>query len=133
MLSFILGMIALFFIVMVISFLLKQYVFPKFKVNKWIILGIAIVAFLVPLFLQLNGQKLDSKFAFLQAAVIALLFIWFLDSSGWGPKAAQPKAKKPKYSAPAVIKSKAKPNRLKNSNMEVIDIKDIKKKTKKKK
>lgn len=132
----VLEIIGLAIVVFIAYSLLKQYVFSKFKVNKWIIIGIAVAVFVVPLILgATNVLKMNFIFSIIQSGVFVILFLWFMDTMGWGPKPAPAKSNlknnKTKYAATPVIKAKAKPNRLKNTDMEVIDIKDIKKKKKK--
>ncbi|MBC8061911.1 MAG: hypothetical protein H7Y18_14760 [Clostridiaceae bacterium] len=125
---------------MVIGFitysLLKKYVFSKLKVNKWVIVGIFVIAFVGPMFLiQAEVIKENSIFTNIQSGVVIVLVLWFMDTMGLRgkPRPAQVnlKTNKTKYATTAVIKAKAKPNRLRNTDMEVIDIKDIKKKKKK--
>ena len=115
---------------------LKKYVFSKFKVNKWIIIGIAAAIFFMPLILiGTRALQINSIFSSIQSGVFVVLLLWLMDTTGWGPKPAPAKANlktnKLKYATTTVIKAKAKPNRLKNTDMEIIDIKDIKKKKKK--
>jgi len=116
--------------------ILKKYVFSRLKVNKWMIIGIVIAVFAVPFILSLaNVIKMNSIFSKIQSGIVVILFLWLMDTMGWGAK-SQPakgnlKTNKTKYTTTPVIKAKAKPNRLKNTDMEVIDIKDIKKKKKK--
>ena len=128
--------IGLVILVYIIYAVLKKYFFSKFKVNKWIIIGIILAVFAVPLILSsVMGFKMNIIISTIQSGVLVILFLWFMDTMGWGPKTAPSKTKlktnKTKYATTTVIKSKAKPNRLKNTDMEVIDIKDIKKKKKK--
>ena len=115
---------------------LKKYVFSKFKVNKWVIIIAAVVVIILPLVLMSAiGLQMNSVISTIQSGLIVLLTLWFMDIMGWGPKTApassNAKKNKAKYATTSVIKSKAKPNRLKYTDMEVIDIKDIKKKKKK--
>ena len=135
-LIFVIEIIGLAILAFIAYSLLKKYVFSKFKVNKWIIIGAAVIVFVVPLVLNLtNVIKLSFIFSTIQSGVMVILLLWLMDTIGWGPKPlpakSNAKTNKTKYATTTVIKSKAKPNRLKNSDMEVIDIKDIKKKKKK--
>ena len=128
--------IGLVILVYIIYAVLKKYFFSKFKVHKWIIIGIIIAVFAVPLILSsAMGFKMNIIISTIQSGVLVILFLWFMDTMGWGPKPAPSKTNlktnKTKYATTTVIKAKAKPNRLKNTDMEVIDIKDIKKKKKK--
>ena len=134
-LFFILRIVALSIVVFIAYSLLRKYVFSKFKVNKWIIIGIAVVVLVGSLILnQFTGLQTNTIFITIQSGVFVVLFLWFMDTMGWGPKPVPAKSNlkttKTKYATPTVIKAKAKPNRLKNTDMEVINIKDIKKKKK---
>jgi energy-coupling factor transporter transmembrane protein EcfT len=133
-LKFILEIIGLTIVVFVGYAFLKQYVFSKLKVNKWVVIGLALVTIVLPIILQVSGVKWNSVFSIIQSIILVILFLWFFDLMGWGPK-TQPSNnsnnKKSKYTAPTVIKAKAKPNRLKTTDMEVIDIKNVKKNKKK--
>ena len=134
-LFFILKIIALSIVVFITYSLLRKYVFSKFKVNKWVIIGIAVVVLVVSVILnQITGLQTNMIFVTIQSGIFVVLFLWFMDTMGWGPKPAPVKStsknSKTKYSTTPVIKAKAKPNRLKNTDMEVINIKDIKKKKK---
>jgi len=135
-LIYVLRIIGLVIFVYIIYALLKKYFFSKFKVNKWIIIGLILAVFAVPLILSsVLVFKMNIIISTIQSGVLVILFLWFMDTMGWGPKTAPSKTKlktnKTKYATTTVIKSKAKPNRLKNTDMEVIDIKDIKRKKKK--
>ena len=139
-LIFVVEIIVLAIVVFIAYSILKKYVFSKFKVNKWIIISIAVVVFAVPLILsqvfnQAKFLQANSIFSVIQSGIFVFLFLWFMDTMGWGPKPVPAKdnlkTNKTKYASTTVIKAKAKPNRLKNTDMEVIDIKDIKKKKKK--
>ena len=139
-LIFVLQIIGLAIVVFIAYSILQKYVFLKFKVNKWIIIGIAIAVFIVPLIISqtFSGAKFlqtNRIFSIIQSGIFVMLFLWFMDTMGWRPKQAPVKSNvktsKTKYTSTTVIKAKAKPNRLKTTDMEVIDIKDIKKKKKK--
>ena len=99
----------LYFAVMAIASLLifwggRKYVFSKVKVNKWILLGIAIVLLLTQSFLRIN----DTWITMIFTIVTLGFFIWFMDiQSTGGPKVPEKKI---------VIKPKAKPNRVKHLN-----------------
>ena len=134
-LFFILKIIALSIVVFITYSLLRKYVFSKFKVNKWIIIGIAVVVLVASVILnQVKALQTNMVFVTIQSGVFVVLFLWFMDTMGWGPKPVPAKSNlktnKTKYATTAVIKAKAKPNRLQNTDMEVINIKDIKKKKK---
>lgn len=116
--------------------LLRQYVFSRIKVNKWVIICIAVVAFLIPLVLQVIGVKLTSTLIYIQSGIYVIIFLWLFDTLGWGRRPVQTKNTNIKNANSKkdniVIRSKAKPNRLKNTDMEVIDISDAKSRKKKK-
>ncbi|MPQ44694.1 hypothetical protein [Clostridium tarantellae] len=82
--------------------LLGRYVFNKVKVNKWIILTISVISFIISFFFNIG---LILKMVLLGIFVISIL--WFLDVN----KNGYPKPKKDKK---VVIKPKAKPNRVKD-------------------
>ena len=131
-LQYVLQIILLTIVVFVIYSLLKKYIFSKIKVNKWVIIGVAVLALLIPVILQLLGIKINSNFVYIQSGIYVVIFLWLFDTLGWGPKSAPAKVSKNK-SDNTVIRAKAKPNRLKNTDMEVIDINEGKNKKKKKK
>lgn len=83
---------------------LSRFVFNKVRVNKWIILAVAIIIFLIPMFIPMNQW-----FVIIISGVATILFLWFLDIVRNG----YPKIKKEKK---VVIKPKAKPNRVKHNN-----------------
>jgi uncharacterized membrane protein YhfC len=103
---------------------LRVYVFSKLKVNKWIILGIAIAIFLLQNILAATYRNtiLDYVLSF----IFIILFLWFFDMTRYG--ANNPRNKKPEYKIvpykkdknkkDVVIKPKAKPNRIKNNKEE---------------
>lgn len=95
-----------FAVIMLIAFnLLNVFVFSKIRANKWIVLGAAILAFFLPALLGVNLQG-NIFFSLLQSGVFVILFLWFMDISGFGKRRA---AKSEKI----VIRPKAKPNRVK--------------------
>ena len=127
-LIYVLEIIGLAIVVFIAYSVLKKYVFSKLKVNKWIIIGIAVADFLVPLILsQAKIIQMNFIVSIIQSAIFVFMFLWFMDTMGWGPKPVPTaksnlKTNKTKYAATPIIKAKAKPNRLKNTDMEVIDI-----------
>ena len=84
--------------------LLSRYVFNRVRVNKWIILALAIIIFLIPMFINLG-----SWISLIVSAIAVILLFWFFDVQRNG----YPKFKKDKK---VVIKPKAKPNRVKHNN-----------------
>lgn len=132
-LQFMIQIILLTIVVFFVYSVLKRYVFSRFKVNKWIIICIAVIALVFPFVLQLIiGVKINSTLTYISSGVYVIIFLWLFDTLGWGPKVAPPKSPNNKKDN-IVIRSKAKPNRLKNTNMEVIDINEAKNKKNKKK
>ena len=85
--------------------LLKKYVFPKVRINKYIPLTVAVILFIVQFALQ---EKLPfwGGTAITIGAVLAFFWFWEIQQTG-GPKASKEKK--------IVIKSKAKPNRVKKN------------------
>ncbi len=96
------------FIVLVASLLLcKEFVFSKVRINKYIPLAISIAILLVQLALPFFEIHLNFWVTAIFSVLIVVTFFWFMDiHQTGGPK---PKEKK------IVIKSKAKPNRVKNN------------------
>lgn len=91
--------IALMFVLFILG---KKFVFSKVKVNKWIILSIAIVLFIAQLIFKSTNMWLNMIFTL----VIVWFFLWFFDiQSTGGPKQKEKKIE---------IRPKAKPNRAKH-------------------
>ena len=89
--------------------ILRKTVLHKLKVNKWIVFTVMIVVFIVTALFQ---PQLDDNvyLKYLTQGIFILLFLWFLDLSGF-TKRVDARAKKNAM----VIKPKAKPNRVKNN------------------
>ena len=80
----------------------RKYVFSKARVNKWIILSIAIVLFVAQFFMKIQNMWLNTIFSL----VVVWFFLWFMDiQSTGGPKKKEKKIE---------IRPKAKPNRVKH-------------------
>ena len=81
--------------------LCKKFIFSKVRINKWIPLSISVVLFAIQIFLGGMNSYVTAVVSILAVS----FFLWFMDiiQTG-GPK------KKEKQ---IVIKSKAKPNRVK--------------------
>jgi len=88
-------------IIVAVYLLCKKYIFSKIRINKWIPLSISIVLFAIQIFLG----GINSYVTAVISVFAISFFLWFMDivQTG-GPK------KKVKQ---IVIKSKAKPNRVK--------------------
>ena len=108
-LGYILGAIVFAIVVFVTFSLLGRYVFNKTRVNKWAILAVAIITFIITFFIPDFNPigSLAIQVVLMYICVISIL--WFIDVN----KNGYPKIKKEKK---IVIKSKAKPNRAKKNN-----------------
>lgn len=102
----ILSYIAYFAITIILMLLLltlgKKFVFSKVRVNKWIILAIAVVLFVIQFLVKSNNPFVTMAFSL----VIVWFFLWFFDIQNTG--GAKKKEKK------IEIRPKAKPNRVKH-------------------
>jgi len=87
--------------------LLKVYVTPRIKVNKWIVLILAAIIFMIPIF-----TGLPLPWNIIPSGITAILLLWFMDLSGFGGRRYEKKNKKSEI----IMKPKAKPNRVKNNN-----------------
>lgn len=95
--------IAILILLMVLSFTFgRKYVYSKVRVNKWIILAIAVVLFIIQMVLKSTNVWLTMVFTI----VILWFFMWFMDIHNTGG----PKQKEKKIE----IRPKAKPNRVKH-------------------
>ncbi|MBU3144131.1 hypothetical protein [Clostridium sp. CF012] len=114
----ILGIVAFSIVVLVVYNVLKTYVLHKIKVNKWVILGLAMVLFVVPTLAWPTMPKYVANYVI--PGVFVFLFLWFMDLSGFIKKKSAPTtnysigAKKDKK-ADVVMRPKVKPNRIKNN------------------
>ena len=113
----ILSMLAFAIIVLVIYNVLKAYVLNKVKISKWLVLGLALVCFVIPMFLWPTMPTYVSRYVI--PGITVVLFLWFMDLSGFLKKRNVSKnttssiSKKDKKDD-IVIRPKAKPNRVKN-------------------
>lgn len=111
-------------IILVVYNFLKRYVLSKVKINKWIVLVIALVMLIAPNILagtlKLNVQN-NIFWLYGPSSMFILLFLWFIDLSGWNNRrggsttstSTSSFGKKDKKKD-VVIRPKAKPNRVKN-------------------
>lgn len=107
--------------------ILKAYVLDKIKISKWVVLGLGLIVMFVPA--AIYPKMLQNVFLrYFQTYLFLVLFLWFLDLMGWSGRARVNKKENDKNE---VIRSKAKPNRVKKDNMEVIKNNTTKKKKKK--
>lgn len=95
-------------IVFGVMFLGRKYVFSKVRINKYIPLGIAIVLFILQIFMPAILGKNIVWVSFLLKILTVTFFLWFMDivTTG-GPKQKEKKIE---------IRPKAKPNRVKHLN-----------------
>lgn len=106
--------------------LAKLYVLDNIRANKWVVLGIAIAAFIVPNIIW--PDKGTGILQYIQTVVFLFFFLWFLDLIGLSGRGKRvPKNEIQKNN---VIRAKAKPNRVKNNEIEVIKSNTSKKKKK---
>ncbi|QAA33855.1 hypothetical protein [Clostridium manihotivorum] len=91
-------------IVLAVFNLLKIFVLSKLKVNKWIVLALAIIAFVLPIVLRIQGNIVTPVFS----GIFVILLLWFIDLQ-------QGRIKK-KDEKKVNIRPKAKPNRVKHMN-----------------
>lgn len=107
--------ILLFSIVALIAYgVLRTYVLDKIKVNKWIILIIALAVFIVPTLLWPTMPGYVARYII--PGIFVILFLWFMDLSGFLKHYDKPQDKSYNQynkSNNTVIKPKAKPNRVK--------------------
>lgn len=88
-------------VILLLTHLGRKYVFSKVRVNKWIILAITIVLFILPYILKIQNGWLTWLFII----ITVWFFLWFMEiQSTGGPKAEKK----------IVIRPKAKPNRVKH-------------------
>ncbi|WP_297435549.1 hypothetical protein [uncultured Clostridium sp.] len=95
-------------LIFVAYMLLSRYVFSKIRVNKWILLAIAAI-FLAASFLVPGTGGVIDLIKMPLMGIAAILFFWFFDVHKDGNPSIKKAEKK------VVIKSKAKPNRVKNN------------------
>lgn len=114
----IIAMFAMVFVVMVLyNFVIKLYVLPKFKINKWVALAFGIIMFfatnVVGVALKFKYDQFSIKQIpyFICMALFILSFFMFFDLMGWSSGA---KYEKKNGKKDIVIRPKAKPNRVKN-------------------
>ena len=100
-------MVIMVVVILAIMFLGRKFIFSKVRINKYIPLGIAVVAFLAQLIISLSGVNM-MWLTILLSIIAVTFFLWFMDivTTG-GPK---------KKEKEIVIRPKAKPNRVKHLN-----------------
>ena len=123
--SFLLQVVVIAFVVVVAYNIIKKYLLNKIKVNKWIVLGLALLALFIPVVLTFAGVNASAPiWQYITSAIFIIFIMWFLDLMGLGVNRARNNVSSKNTE---FIKPKAKPNRVKNSDMEVITIKKGKK------
>jgi len=112
-------MLAFAIVALVVYYVLKTYVLYKIKINKWVVLGIAIVFFIIPMLIWPTMPNYVAKYVI--PGIFVIFALWFMDLSGFMKKNNSPKtnytmstSKKDKKDD-IVIRPKAKPNRVKNN------------------
>lgn len=115
----VLSIVAFSIVVLVVYNVLRIYVLHKIKVNKWVILGIAMVIFVVPMIIWPDMPKYVANYII--PGIFVFLFLWFMDLSGFIKKRnvsttnyTSTNTKKDKKDD-IVMRPKAKPNRVKNN------------------
>lgn len=110
-----LPMLLMVVVILLIYNVLKVYVLENIKVNKWVILIISAVIFAGPNLIW--PGKIKGVVQYIQTGVFLIFFLWFMDLVGMSGR----RAVKKEDTKNATIRTKAKPNRVKNNNnMEVI-------------
>lgn len=103
----VLKFLGVFLLLIVTTFVCKTFVFSKIRINKFIPLAISIILLLVEIILPFMKINLNFWINSIISILVIQAFLWFLEiHQTGGPK---PKEKK------IVIKSKPKPNRVKNN------------------
>ncbi|KEH97417.1 hypothetical protein [Clostridium botulinum] len=116
-------------VILIVYNVLKIYLLDNIKINKWVVLIITAVVFVVPNLLW--GKKIQgSMWQYVHTGVFLILFLWFLDVAGLNSRS---KINKREELNKGTIRAKAKPSRVNKTNIEVIpETKKVKKKIKKK-
>lgn len=107
----ILNTILLIVLVIMTHNLLKIFVLSKIKVDKWLVLGGAIVFLGTGIFAAINSKV---WLLYLSVFLASNFALWFMDLKGWGGDKTLVVNDKSAKEEKIVIKAKAKPNRIKN-------------------
>jgi hypothetical protein len=109
-------------VILVIYNVAKPYLLSKIKINKWIVLVLAILSLFLPNIIMaqsgINPQS-NQFLVWVPSGFFILFFLWFMDISGFGRKGVKNNTTsfdKKNNKKDVVIKPKAKPNRVKNKN-----------------
>lgn len=119
-----LQMLIMIVIVFLVYNTLRVYVLPKVKVNKWILLAISLIVFIVPSILWPTKVQ-HFPWNYIQSGLFIIFFLWFAEVSG-----LYNKSKSARKSNSQIIRPKAKPNRVNSKDMEVIKLDKKKKRAK---
>lgn len=115
----ILSMLAFSIVALGIYYGLKTYVLCKIKINKWIVLGIAVVLFVAPILLWPNMPIYVAKY--IVPGIFVIFALWFMDLAGFMRRnnVSKTNYKRTNYKKDKkndiVMRPKAKPNRVKNN------------------
>lgn len=124
-----LPMLLMIIVILIVYNVLKIYVLDNVKANKWVILVITVLVFIIPNLLW-GKQIQNTVWQYVHTSIFLIFFLWFLDLVGLNNRRANNKLQENKN---GTIRAKAKPNRVNNADIEVIsDSKKVKKKIKKK-
>lgn len=105
-------------IMIVYNVVVRKYILQRFKINKWVVLGLAIFMFIFTNVLAVKYKFVYSEFSvrelpyYICMGIFIMLFYTFFDLAGWSSSARMNSKNKSKDDI--VIRPKAKPNRVKN-------------------
>jgi uncharacterized membrane protein YagU involved in acid resistance len=91
---------------------LNKYFLSKLNINKWIVLGLAVLFLFVGMAMPALTSNLLLQYV--PTTIFVFFFLWFADLAGLG-------GKRPVDSKKQVIKPKAKPNRAKYADKEFFE------------
>lgn len=98
---------------------LNKYFLSKLSINKWIVLGLAVLFLVVGMVVPAMTNNLLLQY--LPTTIFVFFFLWFADLAGLG-------GKRPVDTKKQVMKPKAKPNRAKYADKEFFESTKKKKK-----
>lgn len=118
------SMILFAIVVFGIYMILKKFVLDKIKISKWVVLALGVMEFILPPLVFPNMPVIVVNFVI--PGVFVILFLWFLDLTGFMNKSkgkattaaynyGKSKSKIKNKKDNIVIRSKAKPNRVKHN------------------
>lgn len=118
-----LQMLVMIVIVLLVYNTLRVYVLPKVKVNKWILLALSLIVFIVPSILWPTAVQ-RFPWNYVQSGLFIIFFLWFAEVAGLYNKS---KSARKNTTSSTIIRPKAKPNRINSKDMEVIKLNKKKK------